>query len=59
MIRLALVAAATAALSVALAPAASAESFECRHPWVETSTPFYDPLTGERITYCSPTWPAP
>ncbi|HWL37312.1 MAG TPA: hypothetical protein VNQ77_14105 [Frankiaceae bacterium] len=59
MIRLALVAAATAALGVTLAPAASADSVECRHPWVETWTGLYHPLTGERINYCTPTWPAP
>lgn len=39
--------------------AAADTGTECRHPWVETWTGLYSPLTGERITYCSPTWPAP
>lgn len=42
-----------------VAPAAQATGPGCQHPWVETWTGLYHPLTGERITYCSPTWPAP
>lgn len=48
------------ALSAAVTGVAAADSgTECKHPWVETWTGLYHPLTGERITYCSPTWPAP
>jgi hypothetical protein len=47
-----------AAAFAGTAPAAQAGP-GCQHPWVETWTGLYHPTTGERITYCSPTWPAP